>query len=289
MLIDIHAKSSLSQGVKVSVEDVLTRAKEAGIDAVAFTEQLSSSHCKEAIEAGKAKGIKVFIGVEIPTDKGLLLGFVPDIDTFYTGEEWSALTEWTTPTAADIIELFSSKGGALIAARPYDLDIPFNMGDMLFTLENIHGVEVYNSRLGDIQIDFALEAASFLGLPTTGGSDPKGTGEKIGDYATFFIDDIETQADFVNALRNKEFWAIQLGKVETKKTTRESDPFGNRRERRGGGDRNSGGDRSGGGNRGGGNRGGGRGGNRRNSRGGGDRNGGGECSGGGNRRRNKRD
>jgi|AP45_3_1055517.scaffolds.fasta_scaffold49053_1 hypothetical protein len=274
MLIDIHAKSSLSQGVKVSVEDVLTRAKEAGIDAVAFTEQLSSSRCKEAIEAGKAKGIKVFIGVEIPTDKGLLLGFVPDIDTFYTGEEWSALTEWTTPTAADIIELFTSKGGALIAARPYDLDIPFNMGDMLFTLENIHGVEVYNSRLGDIQIDFALEAASFLGLPTTGGSDPKGAGEKIGDYATFFINDIETQADFVNALRNKEFWAIQLGKVETQKTTRESDPFGKRRDRRGGGDRN-------GGNRGGGNRGGGnRGGNRRNNRGGG----------GNNRRRNsKRD
>lgn len=287
MLIDIHAKSSLSQGVKVSVEDVLTRAKDAGIDAVAFTEQLSSSRCKEAIEAGKAKGIKVFIGVEIPTDKGLLLGFVPDIDTFYTGEEWSALTEWTTPTAEDIIELFTSRGGALIAARPYDLDIPFNMGDMLFTLEDIHGVEVYNSRLGDIQIDFALEAASFLGLPTTGGSDPKGGGDGVGDYATFFIDDLETQADFVNALRNKEFWAIQLGKVDTQKTTRESDPFSKRRERRGGGNsgggrgndnRGRGNSRGGSSNSGGG--GGGRGG-RRNSRGGG--------GGRGGRRNSKRD
>ncbi len=231
MLIDLHAKSTLSEGVTCSVEDVLRKAQDAGLDAVAFTEELSTASCQNAIAAGERMGIPVFIGVEIPTDRGLLLGFVPKIDDFYLSEEWSALTELTTPAAKDVIELFHLHQGALIAARPYDLDIPYNMGDMLFTLEDLHGVEVYNPRIGEVQNDFALEAANFLGLPTVGGSDPRGAGDAIGDYATYFIDDLEDQASFVQALRNREFWAVQLGKVDSKNSTRSSDPFSRRRSR----------------------------------------------------------
>ena len=231
MLIDIHAKSSRSQGVKIDVDTVIARALKANLDAVAFTELLSSSHCEEAIAKGEAAGLKVFIGVEIPTDKGILIGFVPEVDDFYLKEEWSALTEWTTPNVEDVMALFAEHQGALIAARHYDLDIPFNMGDMLFTMPDLHGVEVYNSRVGDMQSDFALEAATFMGLPTTGGSDATEQADKIGSYATFFIDDIATQAEFVEALRTREFWAIQLGDVQNPKTTRSSDPFSNRQSR----------------------------------------------------------
>ena len=127
------------------------------------------------------------------------------------------------------------------------------MGDLIFTLgQSIHGVEVYNSRVGEVQNDFALEAASFLGLPTAGGSDPKGDAQAVGRYATFFMGEITTQEDFVAALRAKEFWAVQLGDVQVTRSTRSSDPFAKRRggDRRGGGrdgGRSGGGGRSSGG------------------------------------------
>ncbi len=239
MLIDIHAKSSHSDDVTLSVEDVLKQAKEAGLHGVAFTEALSSSNCQAAIDAGKAHGIAVFIGVEIPTDKGIVLGYLPEIDSYYLNEEWRELTEYTTPAIEDVIAEFNERGGAVIAARPYDLNIPFNMGDMLFRIDDLAGVEVFNPNCGELQNDFALEAARFLGLPTAGGSDPRDGAKGMGKFATLFLEDLETQSDFVEALRARAFWAIQIGEHKLVNSSLTSDPFaqkkgGSGRDDRGG-------------------------------------------------------
>lgn len=236
MLLDIHAKTTLSPGTSLTLSQVIAQAKAEGLDGVAFTETLSSAHCQQAIAAGEAAGVKVFIGVEIPTDRGILLGFAPSIDAFYLAEQWRRHTDLATPDADAIIALFDSIGGAIIAARPYDLDIPYNMGDQLFTFDTIHGVEVFTPRVGEVQSDFALEASRFLGAHTTGGSDPVADVAHVGQYATFFAEDVETQQDFVNVLRDGDFWAVQLGKVERDHSTRSSDPFA-RRDRGGRGDR----------------------------------------------------
>ena len=301
MLIDLHAKSSFSQDVETTVEAVLQNAKDAGLDAVAFTERLSSANCQSAIEAGERAGVKVFIGLEVPTDKGLLLCFLPEVDDYLIGEQWRELTNFTTPNAEDFIAEIKSRNGAVIAARPYDLEIPYNMGDLIFRLPDLDGVEVFNPRVGTIQNNFALEAASFLGLPTTAGSDAsKGSTKTIGAFATLFTDDITDQASFVEALKSKNFWAVQIGESKSRATNREPLPERARDSRprrdddRRGGDRGGrGGDRGGrGGDRGGrGGRGGDRGG-RGGDRGGrgGDRGGRGNSRGGrGGSRNNKRD
>ena len=241
MLVDLHTKSAATAGVKANVEQVLERAKAVGLDAVAFADTLASAHCQSIIDAAEEAGIKAFIGVEIPSDKGILIGFAPNIDAFYIAEEWRQLTELTTPPAAQVIQLFDELGGAVIAARPYDLSIPYNMGDLIFTLDNIHGVEVFNTRCAQVQCDFAMEAARFMGVPTCGGSDAKDGTDAMGRYATFFPSDIESQQDFVNALRAGEFWAVQFGATpKAKRAPRDDDDDRGGRGRGGRGGRDGG-------------------------------------------------
>lgn len=224
MLIDLHAKSNLSQGVSVTPRQVLKKAQDAGLDGVAFCETLNTSHCQEILEIARNEfsDLAVFIGVEIPTDRGILLGFAPNIDDFYIAEEWRWLTHRTTPAAEAVMELFDDKNGFVIAARPYDLEIPFNMGDYIFTFDRLGAVEVFNPRVGELQNNFALEAATFMGLGTVGGSDPNSDASKIGQYATFFEDDLKTQSQFVEALRESEFWAVQIGNPSSRKSSSRS-------------------------------------------------------------------
>lgn len=220
MLVDIHAKTNRSADVSLSVDDVLRKAKQAGLDAVAFCDTLASAHAEELVEAGKKHGVTVFVGVEIPTDRGILVGFTPEIDDFVLEEEWRQATELTTPAADYIIEMFDKRGGAVLAARPYDLEIPYNMGDLIFRLDQLHGVEVFNSRVGKIQSDFALEAAQFMGISTAGGSDPRDGNDSVGKFATFFKGELKTQTQFVDALRQAEYWAVTIGETERKSSSR---------------------------------------------------------------------
>lgn len=219
MLIDIHAKTSTSPDVSLSAREVAAKARAAGLDAVAFCETLSTANFQATLDACDAEGITAFIGVEIPTDKGILLAFAPELGEFYRAEEWRQLTELTTPPASEVIGLFNRLGGAVIASRPYDLEIPHNMGDLIFTLDGIHAVEVFNGRVGKLQSDFALEAASFINVPTCGGSDSEDEHE-LGTFATFFSDDVSTQSQFVEALTSREFWAVQLGQPSRQKSSR---------------------------------------------------------------------
>lgn len=223
MLIDLHAKTHHSDGVNVTPYQLLEQAQSAGLDAIALCETLSSTRCREVLELAESdfEDISVFVGVEIPTDRGILLGFVPHIDEFYFNEEWSWLTHRTTPSADAVIDLFDGKNGIVVAARPYDLDIPFNMGDHLFEFDRIGAVEVFNRRVGSIQNNFALEAATFMNLGTTGGSDPIDQSD-IGQYATFFEDDLSSQRLFVDAMRESEYWAVQIGNVSDTKGSKRS-------------------------------------------------------------------
>jgi len=213
MLIDLHAKTSRSKGVTISAEEVAKKAKSAGLDAVAFCETLSTAHCGDALLACEKAGIHGFVGVEIPTAQGIVLGFVPEVGPFIISEEWRQLTELVTPTVEQVVELFEQHGGVVIASKPYDLSIPHAMGDHIFDLPGLRAVQVFASGLKSLQCDFALEAAAFLNLPTVGGSG----GAQVGDYATLFSGDIATQADLVAALKGSDFWAVHIGAPEARR------------------------------------------------------------------------
>lgn len=221
MLIDLHAKTHFSEGVSLTPEQIFSKAQKAGLDGVAICDTESTAHAQEIIDLADEKfsDLAVFIGVEIATDRGRLLGFVPYIDDFYLNEEWAWLTHRTTPSAQAVLDLFAEKKGFVIAARPYDLEMPFNMGDYIFEFDRLGAVEVFNPQVGEIQHNFALEAATFMGVGTVGGSDPRDDASVIGRYATFFEDGVDSQRLFVDALQQSEFWAVQIGKSKAKKTS----------------------------------------------------------------------
>ena len=233
MVIDIHAKTRHSRDVSLSVEQVLDRAAEQGLDGVVFCETLSSTGATRAVEAGHQRDIKVFVGVEIPTDRGILIGIPPRVDNFLLEERWRRHTELVTPSVHDILGMFHEQKAAVIAARPYDLEIPFNMGDHLFDLDRVDAVEVFNSRVGRVQNDFALEAARVMGTSTVGGSDPTGddTGS-IGRFATFLSEDVEDQAALVSMIREGELWAVMLGEDQMPTSNRKGSGSARRSSRR---------------------------------------------------------
>lgn len=211
MLVDIHAKSSLSDDVDLSIRDVLDRASERGLDALAFCETRSTAYCRDVLDRAEDYDLEVFIGVEIPTDTGILLGFAPDIDEFYVSEQWRRYTDVMLPTPEAVVHLFDEIGGAVVAARPFDREPDFAMGDHIFQIDGLDAVEVVNSRATQVNNDFAVEAATYLGLPTVGGSDPKGSESDVGRFGTFFHDEPGSQREFVETLRGDEFWAVEVG------------------------------------------------------------------------------
>ncbi len=213
MLIDLHAKTHHSDGVSVTPRQLLQRAEDAGLDAVAVCETSSTTRCPEILEIADSEfdDLSVFVGVEIPTDRGIIIGFAPHIDEFYLNEEWAWLTRRTTPSAEAVLAVFDEVDGVTVAARPYARDLPFSMGDYIFELDRLGAVEVFNPRVKRVQNDIALEAATFMSLGTTGGSDPVDDAANIGRYATFFDDDFDSQRLFVDALKESEYWAVEIG------------------------------------------------------------------------------
>ena len=214
MLVDLHAKSSISEGVELSINEVLKAASDNGCDAVAFCETASTAYSRRVVERGKEFDLEVFVGVEIPTDTGILLGFAPELDEFYFAEKWRRYTDFATPTPEAIVELFDDIGGAVIAARPYDRGAGIVMGDHIFRLDGLTAVEVVNSRVDRVHNDFAVEAATYMGLPTVGGSDPSDSGDVIGDYGTFFDAAPANQSEFVELLKDGDYWAVELTEAD---------------------------------------------------------------------------
>ena len=214
MLIDLHAKSSLSDDVDASPKQVLRQASNAGLDGVAFCDTESTAYAEQLVDLGDDYDLNVFVGVEIKTDTGRLLGFAPRISQFYLDEAWRRYTDYVLPTPEAVCNLFEERDGAVIAARPYDRNVDFTMGDHICQLDGLTGVEVLNSRLDQAQNNFAVEAATYMGLPTVGGSDPSDSGDVIGDYGTFFDAAPANQSEFVELLKDGDYWAVELTEAD---------------------------------------------------------------------------
>ena len=145
MLIDLHAKLSST----LSFDQIRAHSQSVGLDAIALVDRFDATTYKMARDAAQGSDLNVFFGLEIPTAHGLLLAFVPDLEAVLTHESWETLTAFVPPEANEMIEFITkTHKGAVVASRPYDLEMPYNMGDMIFTFSGLHGVEVFNSRVG---------------------------------------------------------------------------------------------------------------------------------------------
>jgi predicted metal-dependent phosphoesterase TrpH len=234
MLIDLHAHSHLSKDCQLDPKAVLERAASHGIDGVAFTETNTQDGCDELFElAGRSK-MKVFVGLELVTDKGQYLCFFPKPHLAPEPVQmWGSNRErpWS---AAECLPKVKSMGAAIVAAKPYDRDASYPAGDFILTLSCLSAVEGYNAKIRQTANDLAVEAAESLKLPCVGGSDARANLDEVGRGATFFKREIQTQEQLVEALLAKEYWPVMVGdlpQMTRPGEAREAERNGGRRRR----------------------------------------------------------
>jgi predicted metal-dependent phosphoesterase TrpH len=209
MLIDLHVHSSHTRGCSLAPRDVVRRAKEAGLDGVAFTDLNTLEGLEEIRAAGREEGLVALCGVEVATDRGHYLCFFPDPQKVPAPPQmFGSATPWS---AREVVARVRAMGGVVVAAHPYDKSIERPSGDFIFTVDGLSAIEGWNARQKGAANDLAIEAADHMSLPCTGGSGALGSLDELGGAATLFRDPVTTEADLVAQLRAGTVFSVQLG------------------------------------------------------------------------------
>jgi len=247
MLIDLHAHSRNSPGCLLTPRDVLRRARQAGLDGVAFTDTNGMDGIGEIREAGAAEGILALCGVEIATDHGHYLAFFPDPEKVPALPQIFGTPPWPV---REVLTKVVDMGGVVVAAHPYDRSIERPGGDVIFTLDGLSAVEGLNARCKGSTNDLAMEAADHMGLPCVGGSGARESLDDIGKAATLFRDPVHGEADLAAQLKAGTVFCVAIG--VTPRPVEARDPRAREDRGRGGrggqgrGERSGRGDRRGG-------------------------------------------
>ncbi|MFT3836185.1 MAG: PHP domain-containing protein [Myxococcaceae bacterium] len=213
MLIDLHVHSWLSRDCDLDPKAVLQRAATHGLDGVAFTETNTQDGCDELFDLAKTTKLKVFVGLELSTDRGQYLCFFNDpMRAPEPVQMWGSNREKPWP-AEECLPKLKSLGAVIVAARPYDRDFPTPALDYVRSVKGLSAVEVYNPKLTAGANEQALEVAQVLKVPGVAGSDARSSLDELGYAATAFKNPINTQQELVKALTEGQFWPVQMGEL----------------------------------------------------------------------------
>lgn len=213
MLIDLHVHSYLSRDCPLDPKAVLARAETFGLDGIAFTETNTQDGCDELFALQRTTRLKIFVGLELATDKGQYLCFFPSPERAPEPVQMWGSNREKAWSADEALPKLKGLGAAIIAARPYDKDFATPALDYVKTLTLLSAVEVYNPRVRPGANELALEAAQFLKLPGVAGSDARTSVDELGFAATLFRTSVNTQAELVKALLAGQFSPVQMGEL----------------------------------------------------------------------------
>jgi hypothetical protein len=209
MLIDLHVHSHHTRGCSLSPRDVVRRAKEAGLDGVAFTDLNTLDGLDEIRAAGRDEGFLALCGVEVTTDRGHYLCFFPDpAKVPAPPQAFGSATPWPV---RDVLAKVKELGGVAVAAHPYDKSVERPSGDFIFTLDGLAAIEGLNTRRKGPTNDLAVEAADHMSLPCTGASGALGSLDEIGKAATLFREPVTSEEDVVRQLRAGTVFCVAIG------------------------------------------------------------------------------
>jgi predicted metal-dependent phosphoesterase TrpH len=210
MLIDLHAHTwPRSHDSVLNPEDLIVRAKQAGLDGICFTEHDTVWDHKSVEELRAKHDFLVLAGVEISTDDGHILAF--GIDRYVFGMHRSR----------ELASYTEKSNGALIAAHPYRRQMPwFSRNDEEYqaSLEKasrnpayqyVRGLETVNGRGSDKENEFSERLRAMMGLPGTGGTDSHAISD-IGKCATFFERAIQDERDLIEEIKAGRFEPVDL-------------------------------------------------------------------------------
>jgi predicted metal-dependent phosphoesterase TrpH len=210
MLVDLHSHTwPRSHDSVLNPEDLVLRAKRAGLDAIVFTEHDTLWDGAAVREISERHEFPVLAGVEISTDDGHMLVF--GIDKYVFGMHRS-------DTLARYVE---EAGGAMVAAHPYRRQMPWYVRNeedyeqaLLRASRNpayqfCDAFEEINGRGSDKENAFSKRLSDMMGMPGTGGTDSHAI-QDIGRCATHFERDVANERDLIEELKAGRFYAVDL-------------------------------------------------------------------------------
>jgi predicted metal-dependent phosphoesterase TrpH len=210
VLIDLHNHTwPRSYDSVLEPDELVIRAKSAGLDAVCFTEHDALWDVESIKEIRERHNFLVLAGVEIGTDDGHILTF--GIDKYVFGMHRS------NELAAHV----DARQGAMVAAHPYRRQMPWRVHDedeyeraLLKASENpaykyVCGLEELNGRGSEKENAFSRRLCDRMGMPGTAGTDSHSI-EDVGKCATYFERRIDDERDLIRELQTGHFYAVDL-------------------------------------------------------------------------------
>ncbi len=210
MLIDLHNHTwPRSHDSVLNPDDLLQRARTAGLDAVCLTEHDTVWEPDSMRELGDRHGFPVFPGIEVSTDDGHMLVF--GLDRYVFGMH----------RIRELARYVEEAKGAMVAAHPYRRQMPwFEKDEEEYRLaleratrnpayEFVHALETLNGRGSARENRFSELLAELMDTPRTGGTDSHAV-QDIGICATYFERDIESLEQLIEGLRAGRFYPVDL-------------------------------------------------------------------------------
>ncbi|MZQ75048.1 MAG: PHP domain-containing protein [Peptoclostridium sp.] len=204
MIIDTHMhEKTYSLDSKLSLEDIVKRAREIGLDGVCITDHESNEIMEKAHEYSKETGFLIIVGAEILTHEG-------DITVF-------GLDRLPTEKlhAQQLIDMTLKAGGVAMSAHPFRKNNR-GMGNLIRRVKGLSGIEAFNGSTRHSDNLDAYGLAAELNIPSLGASDAH-TVDAIGRYATIFDGRIRDTRDFIDAVKSGRTHPAALveGRFET--------------------------------------------------------------------------
>ena len=210
MLIDLHAHTwPRSHDSVLNPDDLVQRAKRAGLDAIVFTEHDTLWDERSVREMAEKHHFIVLAGVEISTDDGHMLVF--GIDKYVFGMHRSD----------QLARYVEEAGGTMVAAHPYRRQMPWyvrNQEEYEQALERASrnpayrfcdALEEINGRGSEKENAFAKALCDRMGMPGTAGTDSHAI-QDIGKCATYFEREIRDTRELIEEIKAGRFYAVDL-------------------------------------------------------------------------------
>ena len=210
MLIDLHAHTwPRSHDSVLNPDDLIVRAKAAGLDAICFTEHDTVWDAKSVEELRAKHSFMVLAGIEISTDDGHILAF--GIDRYVFGMH----------RARELASYTERSEGVLVAAHPYRRQMPwFSRNDEEYqsaldkasrnpAYQYVAALEELNGRGSEKENEFSKRLAKMMDLPGTAGTDSHAISD-VGKVATYFEKEISDERELIAELKAGRYYAVDL-------------------------------------------------------------------------------
>lgn len=197
MILDFHMhERTFSGDSRINLKEMVHEAKIKGLDGICITDHDRIGLIDYAKRLSIEENFPIFVGVEYLAIEGDILAF--------------GISEMPKPHmyAQDFIDYVNEMGGVTIAAHPYRSNSR-GLGDELYRVRGLTGIEVLNGSTEPRDNIRAWEVCNELGLKPTGASDCHNL-MALGRFATKIDRKVSNIDELVEAIKYGEVAPVML-------------------------------------------------------------------------------